>query len=281
MDEPTEAQILSALEESGFLFELECAAALESLGFHVESSWPFPDPDLGKSRELDLRAIRLVYSDELARIQVFVELLVECKAFEAPLVFLERPKNKRELESPRPSEYCFPRTQYRQQLTPSSYRELSGFEYFGLASEHYYYREPAKAIQFVKVVRKGSQWVANHDGVHDAIVLPLAKALEARKAELPGRAPHGSESCAIWLFFPVVLVRGRLLVHVPGAPEPLVERGRATYVRGLNSEPLRGAYMIDFVTLQYLQSYIETEVLSFASAVSELARSKTPAIRGE
>lgn len=281
MDEPSDSQILTALEASGFLFEQECASAIEALGFHVETSWPFADPDQGKSRELDLRAIKNVHRDEANKIQVFVELLVECKDFDAPLVFLERPKNKRELESPIPNEYLFPRPHYRDQLTTNSYREVPGFQYFNLAEKHYYYADGHKATQFVKVVRKGSHWTANHDGIHDAIVLPLAKALEARKGQLPKQSHRAGEWCSIWLFFPIVLVRNRLLAHNPKSSDPLKERGRITYVRGLDSQPLRGAYMIDFVRLANMASYVENEVLAFGSAVADLTKGNTSAVRGE
>lgn len=281
MDEPSDAQILAALGASGFLFEHECATAIEALGFHVETSWPFADPEQGKSRELDLRAIRSVHRDEATKIQVFVELLVECKDFDAPLVFLERPKNKREVESPRPNEYIFPRANYRRQLTSSSYQEVTGFEYFNLADKHYYYSKKDKATQFVKVVRKGSQWTANHDGVHDAIVLPLAKVLEVRKGQFSKHAARPGDWCSIWLFFPIVLIRNRLLVHNPDSPTQLAEHGRVTYIRGLDSLPLHGSYMIDFVRFAHLPTYVEREVLAFATAVSELATANALALRGE
>ena len=281
MDEPSDTQIVEALSASGFLFEQECASALEALGFHVETSWPFADPDQGKSRELDLRAIKRVHHDESAKLDVFVELLVECKDFEAPLVFLERPKNKRELESPQPNEYRFPRPHYGRQVRSNAFGEAPGFEFFGLADKHYYYREASKATQFVKIVRKGKDWTANHDGVHDAIVLPLAKVLEFRKGQLPRSGPRKEDWCSIWLFFPIVLVRNRLLAYVPTATPSLSERGRVSYVRGLQSESVRGSYMIDFVKYAHLQNYVEAEVQSFAAAVSELASTKGAAIRGE
>lgn len=281
MDEPSDVQITEALAASGFLFEQECASALEKLEFHVETGWPFADPEQGKSRELDLRAIKRVHHDESAKLDVFLELLVECKDFEAPLVFLERPKNKRELESPRPSEYRFPRPHYRRPVRSNAYSEVPGFDFFGLTDKHYYYREASKATQFVKIVRKGGQWIANHDGVHDAIVLPLAKVLEARKSQFPKSGPGKDDWCSIWLFFPVVLIRSRLLAYIPDASPSLVERGRISYVRGLQSETLRGSYMIDFVRYAYLQNYIETEVQAFGAAVSDLATNKASAVRGE
>lgn len=281
MVEPTDTQITEALDASGFLFEQECASALEKLDFHVETSWPFADPEQGKSRELDLRAVKRVHHDESTKLDVFVELLVECKDFEAPLVFLERPKNKRELESPQPNECRFPRPHYRRQVRSNAYSEVPEFEFFGLADKHYYYRESSKATQFVKIVRKGSQWTANHDGVHDSIVLPLAKVLEVRKGQFSSSGPRKSDWCSIWLFFPIVLLRNRLLAYVPAGSPNLFDRGRISYVRGLQSGMLSGSYLIDFVKYAYLQSYIEAEVLGFASAVCDLASTQATAVRGE
>ncbi len=280
MNDPDEKQILSALSESGFLFEQECATAIESLGFHVETSWPFADQEAGKSRELDLRALRRVHVDEGSKLQVFVELLIECKDFEAPLVFIEREKNKREIENPKPNEYRFPQTHYHQQLTEHSFREVGGFEYFGLAKQHYYYRETKKTTQFAKIVRKGSQWVANHDGVHDAIVLPLAKALEARKAAIPRPSTRREDWASIWLFFPVVLVRSRLIAHRNASDKPLEDRKRVSYVRGLETEHLKGSYLIDFVRLDALHSYINEEVLTFSAAAQDLVVNRSAELRG-
>lgn len=281
MKEPTDSQIIAALEESGFLFEHSCASALEALGFHVETSWPFADADQPKSRELDLRAFRLALNNEVSKIQVLVELLVECKDYEAPLVFLQRPKNKREQTSPAPNEIRFPRYSYQRKLAQGSFRDEPGFEHFNLAPSHYYHREPVKTTQFVKVVRKGQEWVANHDGVHDALVLPLAKALESRKAEVKQGHPRPGDWASIWLFFPVVLVRNRLLVFDPDSPTSLTERGRVSYVRALDMPPLQGSYLIDFVSFGYIKNYIETEVLSFTEAICELTKANPKGIRGD
>src|SRR5690606_15550170 len=117
-----EAQILGALEQSGYLFEQQVADRLEELGFHVDTAWAFRDPEQEKSRELDVRAIQRVFHDEHDRHSLFIELLVECKAYESPLVFLQRPKNVREMDQSAPREYLFPKKHFKKAISDTTYR---------------------------------------------------------------------------------------------------------------------------------------------------------------
>ena len=166
---PTEAQILAALEASGYLFEQDVATKLSELGFHVETNYAFQDHEQEKSREIDVRAIRRVATNEAAKLQFFVELLVECKDFDSPLVFLERPKNQREQNTLEPKEYIFPFRVMQTRIDAKGYREVPAFSHLELRDHHYYFREPKKATQFSKIVRKGSDWVANHEGIYDSL----------------------------------------------------------------------------------------------------------------
>src|SRR5690606_27922330 len=123
---------------------------------------------------------------------------IECKDSDSPFVFLENLKNQRELSHPVPAEYVFPVTHYEESLGANTYRQVHPFVHLGLKDRHYYFGAPKKATQFAKVVRKGKDWVANHEGVYDSLVLPRAKALEFSKTDL-GRYAR-SESKAVWLF---------------------------------------------------------------------------------
>ena len=88
-DTPSEAEILDAVRKSGYVMDQEAATILEDLGYHVQTSWPFQDPDLGESRELDVFAHREMPT--MGKIQVYMELLCECKSGEdKPFVFLSR-----------------------------------------------------------------------------------------------------------------------------------------------------------------------------------------------
>jgi hypothetical protein len=270
MREPTHTQILAALENSGYLFEQQVADRLEAQDFHVETSWAFLDADQEKSRELDVRGIKRVFHDETNKLSVFVELLVECKAFENPMVFLQRPKNAREINHAAPREYVFPIKHYRKQISANSYQEVPPFIHLDLRHHHYYYSEPLKATQFSKIVRKGNDWSANHEGIYDALLLPLAKALECQRREVLKFAT-GPDWKYVWLLFPIVVLRdGLFTLDVSAAKRELQPKGRVSFVRHLESGNVKGFYLTDFVTFAHLDDFIQNEVQPFVAHIDKL-----------
>lgn len=272
MNQPTENQIIKALEQSGYLFEQEVADKLEELDFHVETSWAFRDQEQDKSRELDLRAIKEVFKDHKNKIAIFSELLVECKAYENPMVFLQRSKNTREKTHVIPQEYIFPIKNYRKQISENSYQEVPAFIHLGLQAQHYYYQDDLKATQFSKIVRKGSEWVANHDGIYDALMLPLAKAFESRRTEIL-KISSGTEWKYIWLTFPMVILRNEIfsleVTKKPLLPKP---QGRMSFIRQLDTGNIKGFYLTDFVTFEHLENYVKNEIGAFSERITELCR---------
>jgi hypothetical protein len=107
----TEEDIISALKDSGYLVEQEVASQLEALGYHVFTNWPFEDADEGKSREVDVRAIRRFALNEPKKLGAFIEIIVECKNSGNPIVFIERPKNEPDMKHT-PMELVFPIPSY-------------------------------------------------------------------------------------------------------------------------------------------------------------------------
>ena len=263
------------------MFEQEIASLLEDLGYHVETNSAFLDRELEKSRELDARAVKVAHNDEANCIQVIAELLVECKDMAAPLVFVTRNKNARERQSPTPGEYRFPKAAYPKRLPNNAYVEVPAFQHLQLAQHHYYYREDGKATQFAKVVRKGSDWVANHEGIYDSLILPMAKALEARKKAVKDSV-QGSAWRAIWLFFPIVVLReGLFVMSADPSHRTPEERQRVSFIRELDSEVVRGHYLTDFVVAEHLKSFIANDIQSFVSQVVELAKARPRVVRGD
>lgn len=270
MTEPNDIQILSALQQSGYLFEQEVADRIEALGFNVDTGWAFRDPDLEKSRELDVRGIKRIFHDEGNKLAVFVELLVECKAYENPMVFLQRSKNERELKHAVPKEYLFPVKHFRKQRTSGSYEEVPSFIHLNLRHKHYYYSELLKATQFSKIVRKSNEWTANHEGIYDALILPLTKAFEHQRQDALKRVA-GPDWKYVWLFFPMVVLRNGLFsLDVSAKPLEPKAQERVSFVRHLESDKANGFYLIDFVTFSHLGDYLDQEIGPFVTHVAEL-----------
>eukprot|EP01032_Pedospumella_encystans_P008607 gene8607-10196_t len=106
--QPSPQQMLKALQKSGYLFEHEIATALEKMGFYVERSYAYEDPDEGKSRELDIRAFRVALKNNMYSLEIGVHLYMECKDSESPFVFLQTGKTDYEKRFPKAQEYRFP-----------------------------------------------------------------------------------------------------------------------------------------------------------------------------
>lgn len=270
---PNAAEIVAALRETGFVFEQEIATELENLGFHVEMNWPFRDNQEGKSREIDVRAVNRVHSDQTQKINIFVELLVECKDTNTPWAFVSSRKNKRELEHPEPREYIFPKTHFKVSLSSNSYHEVPTFVHRELAQHHYYYKEPTKSTQFAKIVSNGKNgWTANREGIHDGIVLPLAKLLDIRRKEIIESNSRGGWR-NLSLFYPIVAINNSLFLYDPIEDKNTVkEIKRVSYVRQIDSEKLKGTYFIDFVAAANIRNFIECEVMQFANKLVEMLK---------
>lgn len=103
---PTVEEIISALKESGYLMEQEVASQLEALGFQVYTNTAYQDPEEGKSREIDVRAVKRIAYNEEKKIVVFAEMIVECKNNSNPFIFIERTKNSAD-QRKHPQEFLF------------------------------------------------------------------------------------------------------------------------------------------------------------------------------
>ena len=57
---PRPSDIITALSQSGYLIEQHVATQLEALDLHVWTNWAFEDIDEGKSREIDMRAVKRI-----------------------------------------------------------------------------------------------------------------------------------------------------------------------------------------------------------------------------
>jgi hypothetical protein len=243
----------------------EVATVLEDLGFHVQTSWPFEDPDEGKSRELDVWAIRRIIDEGSP--QLFVELFCECKSGEdRPFVFLCRRKGLID-QSVCPVHYVFPHEVYEEPI-PNGSREVKAFAYFNVAQHHHWFKAEEKAVQFAKIVRNKKEWEAHHDGLYNAILMPLAKALTHRAKVIRQHNPLN-------LCFPIVVLKSPIYLIDPAKKPLQVEKvPHVAFFRSLDSSTVKGEYLVDFVTLDGLAEFIRQKAMPFVEQVAALARSE-------
>lgn len=264
---------MQALNDSGYLMEQEVASTLEGLGYGVQANCPFEDIDEGKSREMDVRAVRSIARNEERRVAALFEIIVECKNSANPFVFIGRPKTVGD-DLYSPDEYRFFIPEYeaskqaenrtrRVQLTPA-------FRHRGFNKVHYAYKRPEKAVQFCRIDRKGAAWHANHAGLYDAIFYPMAKAVESRRKQVKS-FPDALGWRYMCFFVPLVVVSGDIFWVDSGVSAPTPEaRSYVTFRRQLMSKNLSGAFTLDFVRQDYLAQFVEQCLGPIAALASEL-----------
>jgi hypothetical protein len=270
--EPNADEIMAAIRDSGYLMEQEVATELERRGLHVKTNVAFEDPDEGKSREIDVTAIKRVAHHNEEKLAAFIELIVECKNSSNPFVFIARPKNETDRRA-RPQEFLFP-YDYTMEKDLGGGRSLvkqcPAFNHLGFDDIYSLHRTAWKAVQFCRIDRKGSGWHANHGGLYDAIFYPMAKAIVARKKEVP-RSTRPDEWRHFWFFFPLVVTSGDLFLidstaEIP-RPQPL---DHVTFQRELKSGKLSGSFMLTFVRQRALQAFLASVVDPIAALAIEL-----------
>ncbi|WP_156455681.1 hypothetical protein [Sphingomonas sp. CCH18-H6] len=253
---------MGALEGAGYLMEQEVATDLKRLGFHVRTNVAFEDPDEGKSREVDVTAVRQTAKNVDAKLAAYVELLVECKNTANPFVFIARPKNEADRWRT-PDEFLLPfRYESRKDLGGGRAlsREVPGFQHLGFDQVFAAHVNDWKAVQFCRIDRKSGGWHANHGGLYDALFYPMAKALNARRSAIP-RGSRPDDWRYLWLFFPIVVTSGPLYLvdssRERRTPE-LVDH--VSFTRELKGGKVSGIYTVTFVRQQALQSFLSDVV---------------------
>ena len=254
---PSNDDIVQALKKSGYLMEQEVATQFETLGFHVNTNWGFKDADEGKSREIDVRAIKRVAYNEKKCLSAYVEFLVECKNSLNPFVFIARQKNKVDNFNV-PEELVFPVSKYEMSRKIDSSKSQTQlkepFFHLGFDRVHYDFTRDYKAVQFCQLYRKEKRWLANHGGLYDAIFYPIAKAVTVQKKKISPK--HTDKWRNFWFFIPIVVVSGEIYSVDSTQPDPRPQIANyLTFKREIRSGSLDGKFAIDFVHQEYLTDF--------------------------
>lgn len=257
---PSHTDIITALRKSGYLMEQEVATQLEALDLHVWTNWAFEDIDEGKSREIDVRAIRRVAHNPENKIAAFVEIICECKNNSNPLVFIGRPKSSVDgLYAP------------EELVLPA--KDEDAFFHLDFDEIHYGFKSRMKAVQFCRIDRKGKNWNANHGGLYDSIFYPIAKAVNARKQDILNRDRRATEGY-FWLFVPIVVTSGDIFFVDSTADDPVLEaKNYVNFKRDIQSEKLKGTFAVDFIRQSELERFFDECVQPLIDKMSYLTMS--------
>jgi hypothetical protein len=267
---PSASDVISALSRTGFILEYRAAQKLRTVGFNTSMNHAYPDPESGKSREMDVFAetTRIVKQLPLS-VGIEMELIIECKNTTNPFVLIG--------ESGQDGNYPYDETLL-------SFDPLT-LEFPGKPHESVSYmlklnrlsgsRKPKGFVghQLVRMNRHSGSWKADNGSIYDSIIYPLAKAREhyikdTRKANNDG--PQWAWPYLTYIL-PIIVTAGPVITVDASDDEPTVsEVGWACLKREFSSEDLSGDLYADVVGFDQFEDYLNSRPLSILNAAEEI-----------
>ena len=278
--DPSDIEIMTALERTGFLLEQRVAKCLRDYAFETDIGKAYPDPDTGASREFDVYAVR-DEDFEVGKMSplISVSLVVECKNTPNPFVVIGEKVADYWFTDPvllsfDPIPYLYPDAQ-----VSSLGGQLRGP------------RPPAEdsfmGSQLLRMSRKNGNWQADNNAVYDSILYPLAKAVDYEwksitEIDLEAKnTPWIVPTPYVAYLIPVIVTSGPVYTVDACGDEAEVSKVKWTRLRReFRTKGGSSHLAADLVSFDWLAEYIEKrplEVLTRArSVLTENARLYEP-----
>jgi hypothetical protein len=271
------AEMRAAIRRSGYLVEQRVEPIFARMGFFVEMNPVYPDPETGKSREIDIYASSGITLYRGHEDVLLPSVICECVNNPQPIVFFVRDL----INSGSFYE------DVRVAGIPAKLWDGYGYDsvpsFAGMGRYHHYCGGPYATQYCTFQKKKGSSedWMALHNDEQHEVFNSLVRYLEfdiSRMFEtwtLPRRLSE--ESVVVRLYYPLVVLQGRMFAAS-------VKRGQIV-LRESNHVQFRKEvfqrrsdsveqYQIDVITEKYLPSYLKMVERETGKARSVFRRKK-------
>lgn len=282
---PTPKEVLSAVQETGFLLEQDVATKLDRLGLHSRVSAAYQDPDEGKSREIDVYAELETFRDATNRTSFGVDVIVECKKTAAPFVVVGRgtiapARDTNSRWNPPEADFWVGR-EFSSPVPGgggSSYR-TSPWKWLGFPElPGSLDREEFVGSQLLRMDRTHGAWKATNNQIFDSVVVPMSKALKAFQQ----RNPHQSGGRVFnkqldWahasVSFPVLVTTAELFQIDADLHPYSAQHVPWTFVaREIRTRAFNDVLTMAVVNYESLDEFVTSRVLAFGNAAAEILR---------
>jgi hypothetical protein len=264
---------------------------IESCGYGVNPSYHYEDPDTGKSREVDVHALKVCFLHPDAFDLFTPTLVVACRNNRLPVIAFTHENRLRGIDVVRPvAKAGWP----FEAEDSGSLQPIEPFLKFGDC--HHYYTAERIASQYCRLTeskqaRKGEppKYVADHGDLHEDLD-SLLKAVDAQAAEYRRAVSRpaalvnqetGEANINLALIYPVMLFAGELYECRQSAGR--VRLGAANHVvllRRVRSRAIRGEFFVDLVRESYLGYYLAVIGGECEEIESRLRNRQQPLRRG-
>jgi len=270
------ADMRAAIERSGYLIEHRVAQAFEQAGFYVSANAPYPDPNTGISRELDISAISAHGLDRKYSEAVFPVVLCECENNPQPFVIFESPDLPHRWDT----------AMWKVSGSPCVVRANDGrgvplADALKLDAFHHYWSTPTgtQYCTFQQKKAPPSDWIAFHSDEQHNTFVGLISALEADIDDHfdtyePPPAPK-RDTLNLQVYYLLLVLRGDLYLARPGKRGVVLSpRRHLSYLRSIWSRDRREEYQIDVVEESFITSYLSLVDKEMTALVKRLKARK-------
>jgi hypothetical protein len=251
---------------------------LQQAGYYVEANHSYPDPDTGKSRELDLYAMSAIKAGPKERDFIFPVLLIECVNNPQPLALITKEPQIAFLHHEDVRHAGLP---VKFPVKGGGWRSLP--DYLGLEKFHHYCKGRV-ATQFCSFRKKKdqqhSEWMALHeDAQFDCFRKLCAVTDYFLDDHFKSWRFGGPEFVNVEFFYPVLVVQGELLEVRPGRSSlRLARRPHLQFRRSQFSRGKAHNYQMDVITESFMPKYLQL-VENEGMAIARRFRRRHKAVR--
>jgi hypothetical protein len=256
--EISRAQARQALLRSGYLLEARLETVLRNRDtfYLVDANSAVPDPDTGKSRELDLYAMAPFRAGPDETDFIYGILLIECINNPQPIAFLTKDPQVGFMHYHEVKLAGLP-VKIPLEGETDSWEMLADF----LAMHKYHhYCKGRVATQFCSFIRKRAEheWMATHDEAHFDSFRKLCAAVDHfADRHFKDWSFDNHESINLEFYYPLVVVQGDLLDVRPSTSSCTFHQAdHIQYRRSAVVAQDAQDYQIDVVTEQFFPTYL-------------------------
>lgn len=276
-DKMSKKQAKEALLRSGYLLESRLDTVLRDKGYYVDANTAYPDPYTGKSRELDLCAMRAFRAGPAEDDSVFVVLLIECVNNPQPIAFITK---EPQLEFLQYHEVKLAGLPVKIPVEGEQYSSESLLSFLDMHRYHHYCKGRI-ATQFCSFSKKKSgEWLAFHEEKHFDSFRKLSAVVEHYVDERFKSWFFGCpETVNIDFYYPVLVLQGELFdARSTKSSLRLFKADHVQYHLSAFVKAKANVYQIDVVAEDFFPRYLAI-VEQELSTIARLLRHRHVVVR--
>ena len=250
------------------MLEYQVAKVLRGKDFITYINYAYPDPESGKSREIDVSAgLEHEVKRQPVNLSLLVDLVIECKSGLNPFVLVgERNQNPVYLDESIYLSFDPYTLKFKERRGKLVEYELQFNRLPGT-----WKKEDFVGYQLIRMNQQSGNWKADNSAVYDSILYPLAKAWQYTIERHRGDEEDAAERTAAWQFpglsytIPLIVTAGPVFtVDVTEDPAEVKEVGWASLKRDFNSTELWADFRVDVVNFGHFAEYLDSRIRKIA-----------------